>query len=88
MDQTLAPGEYFIAECPVGRFYMHFGCPCGTGHRTAIPIKAGLDSGDANKNIWWWNGKRDDITLNPSIFLTYEPCKWHGYLENGEWRLA
>ena len=88
MSEPLAPGEYFIAECPPGHFYLHFGCPCGAGHRTAVPIKEKLEAADANKNIWWWNGKREGITVNPSLNLVYEPCKWHGWLENGEWRLA
>lgn len=86
MGVELKPGEYFIAECPEGHFYMHFGCPCGTGHRCAIALESKEQPVSGSKYVWNWNGIREPITVSPSIYQGEFACKWHGWLQNGEWR--
>lgn len=88
MDHPLAPGEYFIAECPEGHFYLHFGCPCGQGHRSAIQLESAENPFSAENRVWKWDGVREPITVHPSIHMTGCSCQWHGWLQNGEWRVA
>jgi len=57
-----------------------FRCPCGCGSEgwlNTVPV--GPDSG------WKFTGTVDAPTLHPSVFNTGMPCRWHGWLRNGEW---
>lgn len=58
-----------------------FRCPCGCGCESYLPI-AGPDKSEG----WVWDGNRDRPTLTPSILQSGLPCKWHGYLTDGEFR--
>jgi hypothetical protein len=57
-----------------------FICPCGCGNESYLPIR-----GRGHPQEWDWNGDRLDPTLSPSIFNSGLPCRWHGWLRNGEW---
>lgn len=56
-----------------------FRCPCGCGFESWLPVNRG-------DNGWNWNGDRERPTLTPSILQSGLPCKWHGYLTDGEFR--
>jgi hypothetical protein len=60
---------------------IEFICPCGCGHECYVNITPGHPSPS-----WKWNGDKDKPTLKPSIFNTGLPCRWHGYLTDGEFR--
>lgn len=60
-------------------------CPaCGCEHD--VPVKPGNPQG------WGWDGNQERPTLSPSIFFSAghgkrnPDCRWHGFLQNGEWR--
>lgn len=77
-ESLVSPGDYFIAECPEGNYYIKYMCPCGCGKPDSIPI------GNFFEGSWKWNGDRENITLTPSI-LRHQVCGWHGFLTNGYW---
>lgn len=61
-----------------------FRCPCGCGSEGYLPIrKAGWTEADGA--AWDWDGDEVKPTLSPSVYNSGLPCKWHGYLRNGEW---
>ena len=63
-----------------------FVCPCGCGNESWLPFRGSkFDTGGPS---WEWNGDRDAPTLNPSVFNTGMPCKWHGWLRSGTWEVA
>ncbi len=63
-----------------------FRCPCGCGREGYLPIRA---EGHARTQTpeWEWNGSEDAATLRPSV-LQIGGCCWHGWLTDGEWRVA
>lgn len=56
-----------------------FRCPCGCGYESWLPVTKG-------ERGWDWNGDFDNPSLTPSILQAGLPCKWHGYLTDGEFR--
>lgn len=60
---------------------VQFVCPCGCGHMSYLSL-----SPDHPSPVWTWNGDKDRPTMKPSIFNTGLPCRWHGYLTDGEFR--
>ena len=58
-----------------------FRCPCGCGQESWLPVNRG-------QNGWNWDGNRERPTLSPSVLQSGLPCKWHGYLRNGQWENA
>ena len=54
-----------------------FRCPCGCGHDSWLPVCR-------EERGWIWDGNREAPSLTPSILQSGLPCKWHGYLTNGE----
>lgn len=65
-------------------------CPCGDPeHRGfAIMFENPLDGGprvEGHHAYWTRTGETFDVlTLTPSIQRNDPPCRWHGYLTNGE----
>ena len=59
-----------------------FKCPCGCGGRGFLPFR----DGDNDHPSWVWDGNKEQPTLTPSVHCTGWKCKWHGYLQNGEWK--
>ena len=77
------PGTIQWAIPTVGKgTWMWFVCPCGCGETYPLPITT-----EPNGYGWFWNGDEKLPTLSPSILKT-GACKWHGWLQNGEWRAA
>ncbi|NOX41138.1 MAG: hypothetical protein GXP05_11690 [Alphaproteobacteria bacterium] len=62
---------------------MSFVCPCGCGNKCYIKFED--SEGAAAAPRWNWDGNKENPTLTPSVFNTGLPCKWHGWLQNGEW---
>lgn len=61
-----------------------FRCPCGCGSEGYLPIRMeGFPRTQTPE--WEWDGNREKPTLHPSVFNKGLPCKWHGWLRNGEW---
>jgi hypothetical protein len=56
-----------------------FRCPCGCDYESWMPVHPD------NPESWHWDGNRDAPSLTPSVLQSGLPCKWHGYLTNGEW---
>lgn len=61
-----------------------FGCPCGCGDTTAVPVMKGPN---VKGRHWGWDGKEDAPTLTPSL-QRMDGCKWHGWLRGGKWVTA
>jgi hypothetical protein len=61
-----------------------FRCPCGCGMEGYLPIRA---EGTARSQSpeWEWDGNETAPTLNPSVYNSGLPCKWHGWLRAGQW---
>lgn len=57
-----------------------FRCPCGCGFESYLPVRS------ADRPSWSWNGSREAASTTPSILQSGLPCKWHGYLTDGEFR--
>lgn len=55
-----------------------FRCPCGCGYESWLPLN--------REGGWNWDGNREAPTCTPSILQSGLPCKWHGYLTDGEFR--
>lgn len=64
-----------------------FRCPCGCGNEGYLPVRA-PEMERTQRPEWEWDGNTVAPTLSPSVFNTGMPCKWHGYLRNGEWVLV
>ncbi|WP_425354930.1 DUF6527 family protein [Oceaniglobus trochenteri] len=58
-----------------------FNCPCGCGLRSFLAFDDGVNPSPH----WKWDGNRERPTLSPSVFNTGMPCRWHGWLRQGEW---
>lgn len=57
-----------------------FLCPCGCGNESYLPNEvAGHGSG------WTFSGPDDALTARPSVLQSGMPCKWHGWLTDGQW---
>jgi hypothetical protein len=56
-----------------------FRCPCGCGFDSWLPL-------GQEQRGWEWNGSREAASTTPSILQSGLPCKWHGYLTDGEFR--
>ena len=59
-----------------------FQCPCGCGNLGWLPVR---NPENVTHPSWEWNGDKQRPTLNPSVYNTGMPCKWHGWLRSGEW---
>lgn len=73
---------FYPPESPV---YLQFRCPCGCGLPGSLRLQ--------EPNAWTWNGSRDAPTCTPSVGFygrnqRSEGHHWHGWLTDGEWRLA
>ena len=58
-----------------------FQCPCGCGNLGWLAF----DNGQNPHPCWRFDGNRERPTLTPSVFNAGMPCRWHGWLRNGEW---
>ena len=77
--QGTVPGAIEIRELNGTVKGMAFRCPCGCGYTSWLPV-------DREERGWAWDGNREAPTLTPSILQSGLPCKWHGFLTNGEFR--
>ena len=60
-----------------------FRCPCGCGLESYLPVHSpGAKSTGSLE--WEFNGDEVNSTTTPSILQIGLPCKWHGFLTNGE----
>lgn len=60
---------------------MAFICPCGDcGLEGVLHFSPRPD-----RASWKWDGNMEHPTLSPSVNAVGFPCKWHGWLKNGEW---
>lgn len=70
---------------------VEFDCPCGNKdeqHRLFIEFKNPPDGGppcDPRAHATWhrYGDTFETLSLSPSI-QRHTPCKWHGYITNGE----
>lgn len=78
------PGSIiFVYNQPFsGPFGMEHNCPCGCGNISYCGLTPPSPPG---RSHWQFNEDIVNPTLSPSLQMGF-PCKWHGYLENGEWR--
>jgi hypothetical protein len=65
--------------------YLQFRCPCGCGLPGGLTLKG--------EQPWSWNGSRERATCTPSVGFygrnrRGDGFHWHGFLTDGEWRLA
>jgi hypothetical protein len=54
-------------------------CPCGCGAEMWLPVRL-MGSPRTKRPEWQWNGNRHNPILQPSVFNSGLPCRWHGYL--------
>ena len=73
--------QYGSGEKDVALVFM---CPCGCSEPGALDIRR---PGFVERPSWVWDGNKEAPTLLPSIQRNSN-CRWHGFLENGIWRLA
>lgn len=71
-EQSNQPGDYLIIDSGIV-----FICPCGCG-------SSGILSTDVTSFPHWKIEQLSPLTLSPSIQKT-TPCRWHGYLKEGNW---
>lgn len=62
-----------------------FDCPCGCRERVDILFATPPDGGaPVSQHAWQNSGDSfENLTLAPSI-LCGTPCRWHGFVRNGE----
>ena len=60
-----------------------FRCPCGCGFQSYMPVHS-PGAEPTGRPEWAFNGSEEAPTTTPSILQSGLPCKWHGYLTNGE----
>lgn len=78
--EGLQAGAFEPVENSEGLLGLRFRCPCGCDNESWVNTKpVGPDQG------WTFSGTLDNPTLHPSVFNTGMPCRWHGWLRNGEW---
>lgn len=63
-------------------------CPCGCGEEIWLPVRPMGSPEKGNHPRWGYDGNAEAPTLSPSVYNTGLPCKWHGFLRNGEWTEA
>lgn len=78
-EAGLQPGAIEIRSLDGQVKGIAFRCPCGCGYESWLPVAKG-------ERGWEWNGSFDAPSLTPSILQSGLPCKWHGYLTDGEFR--
>lgn len=72
------------------RVGISFDCPCGQcGERCYLSFENPIDGGEKIGNVTWYRvGETfENMTLTPSI-QRMGKCRWHGFLTNGEFRVA
>ena len=79
IDHTNVAGAIELREFDGRVQGIAFRCPCGCGHKSWLPV-------EREQRGWDWDGNREAPTLTQSVLQSGLPCKWHGYLTNGEWR--
>ncbi|MBY0581546.1 MAG: hypothetical protein K2P68_01330 [Sphingomonas sp.] len=80
-DATIPAGAIEFRELDGVVMGIAFRCPCGCGFESWLPIRD-------DHTGWQWDGNREAPSLTPSVLQSGLPCKWHGYLTNGEWRVC
>ena len=60
---------------------LRFRCPACGEHRISIPVGAQTQ---AVPPIWAAHGTVENLTVTPSIDALTPPCRWHGFVTNGE----
>lgn len=60
---------------------LDFRCPACGEHRIAIPIGPGSVF---PSKPWDATGTVENLTVTPSIDAHTPPCRWHGFITNGE----
>lgn len=81
----MAPGAIELRAIGGEVMGIGFRCPCGCGYESWLPVRP---RDKPNKQAWTWDGNCCAPTLEPSVLQSGLPCKWHGFLRNGEWVLA
>lgn len=80
----LKPGAYeHVVNADAECCGFDFRCPCGCGTLGYLPLSNAPDK-EAGPH-WKLTGTLEVPTLQPSV-QQMGPCKWHGYLVNGEWK--
>jgi len=77
-EEGMRPGAVEFREIEGTVRGIAFRCPCACGYESYLPVNI-LD-----RPSWQWNGSFDAPSTTPSILQSGLPCKWHGYLTNGE----
>lgn len=84
-DEGQAPGAVeFRKHEAASEAGVAFRCPCGCGTEGYLPVRP-KGASRTRKPEWEWDGNSEKPTLSPSVFNSGLPCKWHGWLRNGEW---
>lgn len=80
-------GSWMIDECDEdGRHDFWYCCPCGCGSIGPLTVGDGFKPDkEPGEHTWFWNGSFDRPTLTPSV---NHVGHWHGYLTDGEWKIA
>lgn len=77
-------GDYAFSERSDGTKLIAIGIP-DPGERGWVRIMIPISASQRTASTWWWDGREDEPTLNPSI-LTHG--SWHGWVTKGEMREA
>jgi len=55
---------------------LRFLCPACKQHNIVIPL--------TGEHAWQHTGTVETLTVTPSIDAQTPPCRWHGWIRNGE----
>lgn len=58
---------------------LRFRCPACQQHQIVVPVGE-----TASYSVWSLAGEISNATVRPSIDATTPPCRWHGFITNGE----
>lgn len=85
MRERRLPGSFSVSE-PDGNGEIDFWycCPCGCGR--IAPLNVGVEFKPSGPEAsWTWNGSRSAATLTPSV---NHVGHWHGWLNDGYWKVC
>lgn len=66
---------------------LRFRCPGCREHFIVIPVDR-EGSGTSIPPVWTARGELETLTVAPSIDAITPPCRWHGWIVDGEVRNA
>ena len=75
-------------NCNEGLHWWSHARDCNADRMKGEPCKTGEKPGQSS--CWTWTGtvEGNDLTATPSLFASGAQCNWHGFLTNGEMRVA